>query len=47
MLKYTDMYTLELGVLMYKYSTMIYLYAFQEYFMKSSDIHDYPTTFTQ
>ena len=37
------MYTLELGVLMYKYSINDLPVAFNEYFMKSFDIHDYPT----
>ena len=37
------MYTLELGVFMYKYSIIDLPVAFKEYFMKRSDIHDYPT----
>ena len=37
------MYTLELGVFMYKYSINDLPVAFKEYFMKRSDIHDYPT----
>ena len=37
------MYTLELGVSMYKYSINDLPVAFKEYFMKRSDIHDYPT----
>ena len=43
LLNVTDMYTLELGVFMYKYSTNDLPVAFKEYFMKRSDIHDYPT----
>ena len=37
------MYTLELGVFLYKYSIKDLPVAFKEYFMKRSDIHDYPT----
>ena len=37
------MYTLEQGVFMYKYSINDLSVAFKEYFMKRSDIHDYPT----
>ena len=43
LLNVTDMYTLELGVFMYKYSINDLPVAFKEYFMKRSDIHDYPT----
>ena len=42
-LNVTDMYTLELGVFMYKYSISDPPVAFKEYFMKRSAIHDYPT----
>ena len=38
-----DMYTLELGVFMYKYSIGDLPSAFSGYFTKRSDIHDYPT----
>ena len=43
LLNVTDMYTLELGVFMYKYSINDLPVAFKEYFIKRSDIHDYPT----
>ena len=42
LLNVTDMYTLELGVFIYKYSINDLPVAFKEYF-KRSDIHDYPT----
>ena len=45
LLNVTDMYTLELGVFMYKYSINDLPVAFKEYFMKRSDIHDYPTRY--
>ena len=37
------MYSLELGVFMYKFSINDLPVAFKEYFRKRSDIHDYPT----
>ena len=39
----TDMYTLELGVFMYKFYINDLPVAFNDYFKKRSDIHDYPT----
>ena len=39
----TDMYTLELGVFMYRFSITDLPVAFKEYFKKRSEIHDYPT----
>ena len=39
----TDMYTLELGVFMYRFSISDLPVAFKEYFTKRSEIHDYPT----
>ncbi len=38
-----DMYTLELGLFMYKYSINELPVAFKNYFTKRSDIHNYPT----
>ena len=38
-----DMYTLELGVFMYKFHINDLPVAFKYYFTKRSDIHDYPT----
>ena len=37
------MYTLELGVFMFKYSINDLPVAFKDYFTKRSDTHDYPT----
>ena len=37
------MYTPELGVFMYKYFINDLPAALKEYFMKRSDVHDYPT----
>ena len=37
------MYTLELGVFMYKYHITGLPVAFNNYFKKRSEIHDYPT----
>ena len=37
------MYTLKLGVFMYRFSIDDLPVAFKNYFSKSSDIHDYPT----
>ena len=42
-LTFTDMYTLELGVFMYRISISDLPVAFKEYFSKRSEIHDYPT----
>jgi hypothetical protein len=42
-LKIEDMYNLELGVFMYKYSINDLPNAFDSYFMKRSNIHSYPT----
>jgi hypothetical protein len=39
----TDMHTLELGVFMYRFSINDLPVAFNDYFTKRSDIHDYPT----
>ena len=39
----TDMYNLELGVFMYRFSIGDLPVAFKNYFSKRSDIHDYPT----
>ena len=39
----TDVYTLELGVYMYRFSIDGLPVAFKNYFSKRSDIHDYPT----
>ena len=39
----SDMYTLELGLFMYKYSINDLPVAFKTFFTKRSDIHDYPT----
>ena len=39
----TDMYSLELGVFMYKFSTNDLPSAFKEYFHKRSSIHNYQT----
>ena len=39
----TDMYTLELRVFMYKFYINDLPVAFNDYFKKRSDIHDYPT----
>ena len=38
------MYTLELGVFMYRFSISDVPVAFKEYFTKRSEIYDYPTT---
>ena len=38
-----DMYTLELGLFMYKYSINVLPVAFSNYFTKRSDIHNYST----
>ena len=38
----TDMYTLELGVFMFKYFINDLPGAFKDYFTKRSDTHDYP-----
>ena len=37
------MYTLELGVFMYRFSIGDLPVAFKNYFSKRSDIHEYPT----
>ena len=37
------MYTLELGVFMYRFSISDLPVAFKEYFKRRSEIHDYPT----
>ena len=42
-LKVNDMYSLELGVFMYKYSTNDLPGIFNDYFTKRSDIHGYQT----
>ena len=42
-LTFTDMFFLELGVFMYKFSTNDLLLAFKEYFHKRSNIHNYET----
>ena len=42
-LNITDMYTLELGVFMYKFYINDLPVAFNDYFKNRSDIHDYPT----
>ena len=39
----TDMYNLELGVFMYRFSIGDLPVALKNYFSKRSDIHDYPT----
>ena len=39
----SDMYTLELGVFMYRFSIGDLPVAFKNYFSKRSDIHEYPT----
>ena len=39
----TDLYTLELGVFMYRFSISDLPVAFKEYFKKRSEIHNYPT----
>ena len=41
----TDMYSLELGVFMYKFSTNDLPSAFKEYFHKRSSIHNYQTRY--
>ena len=38
-----DMYTQELGVFMYRFSTSDLPVVFKEYFTKRSEIHEYPT----
>ena len=43
LLMVTDMYTLELGVFMFKYSINGLPGAFKDYFKKRSDTHDYQT----
>ena len=43
LLTVTDMYTLELGVFMFKFSINDLPVAFKGYFTKRSDTHDYPT----
>ena len=43
LLNVTDIYTLELGVFIYEYSINDLPEAFKEYFMKRSDIFEYPT----
>ncbi len=42
-LKVNDMYNLELGAFMFKYSTNGLPNVFNNYFVKRSDIHNYPT----
>ena len=39
----TDMYTMELGVFMFKYSINDLPVAFKTFFSKRSDVHNYPT----
>ena len=39
----SDMYKMELGVFMFKYSINDLPVAFNDYFTKRSDIHEYPT----
>ena len=43
LLTVTDMYSLELGVFMYKFSTNDLPTAFKEYFHKLCNIHNYET----
>ena len=43
MLTVTDMYTLELGTFMYKYTVNELPSSFKDYFKKRSDIHNYST----
>ena len=45
-LKFSDMYSLELGVFMYKYSAKLLPNVYNNYFTKRSDIHDYQTRHT-
>lgn len=44
-LNINDMYKLELGVFMYKFSINDLPVAFDDYFTKRTNIHDYPTRF--
>ena len=43
LLTVNDIYTMELGVFMYKFSNNELPISFKNYFTRRSDIHDYPT----